>query len=275
MKTLKSSVIISFFILFLSFLNLISISGCSAKKALIRESKNLETLQDTSFIEKSLEEKAKYFKNLKGVVRIKLKIGKKENSFNAVIALKNPDLLRIEILNPFGQVITFITSDGQNIHQTDLKNSRIILTPVSISSSEKFLGIPLMPQELLKIITGTISFNKSNQRTIQLDKDNNLYVLTEGPDSDNLTRKYWIDSKNFNLLRIKVSDSNGNIVYEVNYSEYQNIDNCPLPEKIICGFFLKNISIEINFKDISLNTEMPFDLFSNQNPSGFKIIYQE
>ena len=132
-----------------------------------------------------------------------------------------------------------------------------------------------MPQELLKIITGTISFNKSNQRTIQLDKDNNLYVLTEGPDSDNLTRKYWIDSKNFNLLRIKVSDSNGNIVYEVNYSEYQNIDNCPLPEKIICGFFLKNISIEINFKDISLNTEMPFDLFSNQNPSGFKIIYQE
>jgi len=275
MKTLKQPTGISFLFLFLFFLNFLSFLGCSIEKVLIRKPENLEILQDTTFFEKSIQEKSEKFKNLSGIARIKIKTEKKEISFNAVIALKNPDLLRIEILNPFKQVISFISSDGKNIYQTDLKNSRIIATPVSKASSEKFLGVPLLPQELLKIIAGTISFNKNNQRKIQYDKDNNLYVLTEASDFGNLVTTYWVDSNNFDTLKTEVSEMNGNTVYEAIYSDYKDIDNYPLPEKIICNFLLKNTAIEIILKDMSLNTEMSPDLFNLRNPSGFKIIYQE
>lgn len=275
MKSLKTSKIAPIFFLFFSPLILIPFSGCSAKKALIKEPKNLETLQDTSSIERFLKEKAEHFKSLKGVAKIKLKTDKKENSFNAVIVLKNPGLLRLEILSPFNQLIALISSDGKNIYQADLKNSRMIVTPVSKSSSERFLGIPLLPEEIFQIITGIIQANENNHIEARLDKENNLYVLTELSVSDNLIKRYLINMLNLDTLRIDASDKNGNMVYEADYSDYQKTDNCSVPKKIICNYHLKNILIDINFKDISLNTETPFQLFSLENQKGFQIIYQE
>ena len=275
MKILKVSKIVSLLFLFFSPLILIPFSGCSTGKVLIKKPENLETLQDISFLKKSLEEKTDRLKSLKGIAKIKLKTDKKENSFNAVIVLKNPDFLRIEILGPFNQLIALISSDGKNIYQADLKNSRMIITPVSKSSSEKFFGIPLLPEEILEIITGSIKTNINNNIEVKFDKDNKIYVLTQTSVSDNLIKKYLINMLNLDTLRIDASDKDGNSVYEADYSDYQETGNCSVPKKIVCNYHLKNILIDINFKDISLNTEAPLQLFSLENQKGFQIIYQE
>jgi len=264
---------ITFSLLLLCFLNYLF--GCAVQKIQIKESKNLEPLKDSSFLEQSLEERIKSFHTLKGIAHVNLKVDKKRNSFNIAFVLKAPNLLRFEILTPFGQPLSFITSNGQNIYQTDLKYNRITVTSVSKSVSEKVLGIPLLPPELIEIMAGNIFINKDDQKVVQFDKDNNLYIMTISQDSDSLIKKYWIDYLRFLPLKIEVSDQNENILYEVNYSDYQYIDNYLLPQEIICDYFLKKISVKIAFKELSLNGEAPQSLFNLQNPSDFEIIYSE
>ena len=274
----KISLIIIFSLFF--FCSAFLLTGCSFVKPLLKESKNLETLGNSSVLDEPLEGRFKSFENLKGIVHINLKAGKKGNSFNMVTVLKSPDLFRFEILNPLNQPIAFITSDGKNIYQTDLKNSNLTVFPISKQASEKLLGLPFVPSELIEIITGNVPVGKSEHHILQFDKDNNFYILTLFQSSDEtsdnkLVKKYWIEQARLIPLKLEVSEQSGKTLYEVDYSDYRDINNYQLPGKIECNYFLKNILVKINFKDISLNSEVDQSLFNFQTPSGFKVIYSE
>ena len=275
----KTSVIIIFSLF--SFYSTLLLGGCSYFKPRLKESRNLETLGNPSILDESLAGRFKSFGSLKGIAHINLKAGKKGNSFNAVVVLKTPDLFRFEILNPLNQPLALITSDGENIYKTDLKNSSLTVSPISEQASEKLLGLPIVPHELVEIMTGNISFEKTEHHMLQFDKDNNLYILTlyqnSGDTSNNkyLIKKYWIEQARLIPLKVEASDQSGKILYEVDYSDFLNIDNYPLPGRIECHYFLKNILVKINFKDILLNGEADQSLFNFQNPSGFKVIYSE
>ena len=274
-KTSLISILSLFF-----FCSAFLLTGCSSVKPLLKESKNLETLGNSSVLDEPLEGRFKSFENLKGIVHINVKAGKKGNSFNMVIVLKSPDLFRFEILNPLNQPIAFITSDGKNIYQTDLKNSNFTIFPISKQASEKLLGLPFVPSELIEIITGNIPVRKTEHHILQFDKDNNFYILTLFQNSDEtsdnkLVKKYWIEQARLIPLKLEVSEQSGKTLYEVDYSDYRDINNYQMPGKIECNYFLQNISVKINFKDISLNSEVDQSLFDFQNPSGFKVIYSE
>lgn len=254
---------------------LIFIAGCSFLKPPIRESIKLETVEDYSFLNQSLSNRTKSLQTLKGIVHINLKTQQNRKSFSTAIVLKTPNLLRFEVLNPLRQPLAVITSDGKNMYQTNIKDSLIFVTPLTKSALEKLLGIPFMPEELIEMITGNIPIERFNQERAQFDKDNNLYILQVSDKMRNLIKKYWVDYSRLIPLKIEALDSNGSALYEVSYSGYKEINNYFMPQEITCNYFVKNISVKINFKESSINSEVSQDLFSFQKNSGFKIIYSE
>lgn len=143
----------------------------------------------------------------------------------AVILVKSPDLLRIDLLGPFGQVVAVIIGDGGRLAYYSKAESR------AYSFEDTLLGYSLRPRELVSFLTGRPGENGHYE--YDLDEEGNITGL------------------------VKLND--GVPVLKVAMEDYRSVRGVPIPFAITIDDGTERLNI--SYSSVELDPELSGELF--------------
>ena len=86
-----------------------------------------------------------------------------------VIVGKSPDLLRAEILGPFGQPLVFVVLNGDSLVALDYKANRAYRGRASRRNLARFLGMALSSKEVFTLLSGSAPIIEAGEARVHPD----------------------------------------------------------------------------------------------------------
>lgn len=186
----------------------------------------------------------------------------KDSNFKEVLVVKRPSKIRAETVGLFGNPVFTLALDGPAL--SIYKPEENIFYKGSISSHEIRLPIPLNElggEELANILLGGISLIEYSNNNIEFSEAKNSYILTlRSPDG---FKKQIIttDTRNLRLKKSETIDDERRMTLSATFDNYQDIGSLSFPKEIKIQFSNRPDTLQINYEDIDLNTDLPDELF--------------
>ena len=182
---------------------------------------------DTGFPEASPEEllkKAELLQNsvrsVKGLASVSIKTPQDKISYTQITLAGEPDLLRLEALNPFGSTVGFISSDGRNIYIVSQQDRGVydIGKVFNLSYVYPGLGLEITIERLVDLVTGRVPKDLfTGDRDVELSSASGHRVLSFKNGSGVIDDRLWINPLNNRIERAQIvldSGEEANISYE-------------------------------------------------------------
>jgi outer membrane biogenesis lipoprotein LolB len=93
-------------------------------------------------------------KQFKGLMRVRIQIPGRSISGRAAFAVAFPGRLRLELLNPIGQPLIRLASDGQTITIVNVPDHNIHHLKQTANALERLVGVPLSIGDLTDVLVG-------------------------------------------------------------------------------------------------------------------------
>ena len=204
------------------------------------------------------------FKTIRGKMKIDYSDG--ESSRGVSVSLRMEKDKAIWLSAPFGVVKAYITPDRVSFYNT-LQNEYF---DGDFSYLSNLLGTEFDFEKVQNLLLGQALFNLNEGRYDIGVADNN-YELKPKKAASLFKTLFQIEPKNFKMATQLLSQPEKSRMLEINYKNYQEIEEKVLPNEIdivaIDGSVKNTIAIE--YRGIELNQELRFPY---KIPKGFKEI---
>lgn len=233
--------------------------ACTPRARGIQPSK---PLPDAGEIIRHLDDNNKKVFSLKGMANVKIVTEGKDVNVKEVLVVKRPSKIRVETIGLFGNPLFILALDGPDLSIN--RPAENVFYRGNISSGRIKLPFPLNEfgsEELADILTGSVSPIKYGSIAIDFSDDGNSYLLIlVSPDGLN---KQMITTtiKDLRLKKSETIDNEKGMALSVTFDDYQVIGDIPFPKEIVIKFVNRPDSMQINYEDIELNTDLPDELF--------------
>ena len=205
---------------------------------------------------------------------------------------KSPDLLRAEIMGPFGQPAIFIIMNGDNLVALDYKANRAYKGRSSRKNLARFLGMALSPREVFSLLAGSAPVIDSAQSVVHPDDKPGralLKLLAKGGGlgegivfslSDFTLHQAWLrqwtglggqgglDSED------QPKDQDSSVLLDCRFSDFLQANSGRYPRQISIR---DNQSRKVSLKNFELvvNPELDGELFEPKLPKGVAVSHLE
>ena len=204
------------------------------------------------------------FEDLRTQVDIALRRGDRAQRLSGVLLLKSPDSIRLEALSPWGQPLMILTTTATSFTLYQVAENRALVGPASARSTERWLGVPLEPVELVGILSGRFLPMKEPQRGILRPPDG-LGPSLELMGADRVQR-IWFDSET--LIVRQVEWTGGGTRLRVIYTG----DNSERPPTGLTLEALdRQLTLSVRYQEPELGVGIPAELFRLDLPESAKI----
>ena len=284
----------------IAFLALLFVSGCKPTLDLSQRKPKLQP-KEARLLYRKLGQKSDQFQWLSGKVEVKSLFKGDENEFSTTLKIRKDSLLWLSISALSLEVARInLTTDSvmflnrlnksyytgtfdylqKSLHIEDVDfcfvQNILLGQPVLLNDDERWIGEIDSAFYVLKNVPG-----KKLRKALGITKDedfdqpaDSLYlydtvdrklekVIRKNKENDHFLKRYFVD-ENFNLVKMLLTDVPNNRILEINYDDFQSVDNLLLPHRI-----------NVNISDISQHTrfEMAFTRYKTETPTSvsFKI----
>jgi len=202
---------------------------------------------------KTVAEKESLINTVKGIALVRLKSPEKKVSFKQVTIVKDPNILRLEALAPFGRTVAMVISDGTKV-SLEVSSEKLVFYRVedfNFSDFYGFIPVKIGIQELTDFLLGKIPVHIFNDKyNLGVDEKEGL-ILLESKTSKNII---WINHNYVRVAKASIYLENGDHV-NVSFNKFREIE----PEL----FF--PFEMELKYEDFSIYVKYDYDVDINKN----------
>lgn len=239
--------------------------GCKSTKSLVDSNNNLSL--SAKEVLKENKKRSAQFKTLQSKVRLVYKEGDKSQTHTITLRMKKDEI--IWITAPFNFIRAQVTPEKVSFYNK-LDNTYFDGDFAYIS---KILGTQVDFQMVQNILLGESLF-ELNRTDFDMSVNEDAYLFQPKDQTPLYELFYLISGQNFKIKSQQLAQSATYRFLEVDYLDFQQIEDGVLPQniKVISLEKDQQTTIELEYKSISLNENLrfPFEI-----PSGFDEIVLE
>ena len=237
--------------------------GCKSSKSIIAKGELNNRLSVKQIIKENQKQAAK-FKTLQGKIKINYTEGDKSQTHTVNLRIEKDKTIWLSATLGLARVM--ITPDRVRFY--DKINNQFFDGDYALLS--ELLGIELDYYKVQNLLLGESIFNLKDKPYIASTFENS-YTL-QPKDQDALFELFLLlNPSHFKLDSLQIFQPQEKRMFQVDYSEYQDVDKQVLPKhmRIVAAENTEQVAIALEFKSIRLNSEVRFPF---RIPSGFKEI---
>lgn len=202
-------------------------------------------------------------RSVKGLARVRIKTAIEKVSYTQVTVAREPNLLRLEALNPFGSTVGFISSDGENVYIISSSERGVYDSGEEFDLSYVYPGLDLRitADSLVNLVMGRLPYKiYDSQATPALTAESGYIKLTFKDGSTGSENYIWVNHNNYRIEKADFSLANGNRAV-IKYEYFGDlVDGHYFPKEI--DFETGELSINIIYEpDVELNKKIDGTLF--------------
>lgn len=224
----------------------------------------LETL-DIPVIVQELEEMRGSVSSVKGFARVRIVNGGEKVSFRQATIAREPNMLHLQVLAPFGRTAGMLISDGREAHLITRSEHLVYASYDDFDLAVLYTGLPvgIGIEELVALLlarpAGLWGGPSGEEETYEPSFDSGLLLLTPTGAGGRVTG-LWLDPWNMRLRKAVVRlDDGGSATY--GFSKYvEDTSGLWFPTRI--SFEIEDYSIAVSYaSDVELNSPLDPSLF--------------
>jgi len=212
-------------------------------------------LSDMSITSEEVQEIARThhtrIQSIQGEGRISVETPEIAQSGAFILTLRKPDSVLISLRGPFGiKVGSALLTRTEFAFYNSLEN-QLITGSTSIENLNRILHVQLNFDDLLNIFSGGGFLDDDLRSPDQKSIEDNQFVFIYN--SNNSTRRYWIEPTSLYIQKIQFLDHNGNLTLEQTFNDFENVGEIKMPYAICITKPETQQMLTLNYSDIMVN----------------------
>ena len=260
---MKKSIFILYALTISSFLYL---DGCVPPKPVQIE----RTIAPDRLI-KRLEANRRKIKSFTGNGTISIKTSALETKSSFEVELKKPDSVKVSFFGPFGIDLAYALITKDDFQFYDVINNTVYKGKQRPGVMKEIMKVDIPFDDLLDLITGSV--NLTERLRGEPDSVESTDEMIKLSYTDTLSRKsdsYFVQNDKLEIRQYLQNSASGKNLTDTKFSNFNRIDEIPIPMLITFNDFFNNQKIQIEYKKFEINQEL--GNLKIEIPSDAKII---
>jgi hypothetical protein len=204
---------------------------------------------------------------LKGDGSLYVDTPKGKGSVSLFVAVSHPALIHIEQLDFFNRPQGVLVTDGTKVGLYDAKDGTYYRGPASPANLGRFLPVVLPPAELAALMLGRAPRLPPEASALSFDDRLGVYVLTL--ERDGVTQSLHVQPPTHRVVKSTVT---GRDAYDVEFSDIADYGAVTLPKKAKLTVPSAKTTVELTWKDVSVNEPPDLTLFEVVPPEDVSVV---
>jgi outer membrane lipoprotein-sorting protein len=205
---------------------------------------------------KQLEARASEIQSFKGKGNVSVISPQKNYTGNALVTEYKPAMLRVDVLNFWGQpVVAFLLND-QEMKLMVYPENKLYRGPANAANLSRFIPLPVTSKDFLAILTGRVAFAQYEKPVLLEAKDPNFYYLELTSLKGNERLKLTIESQSLNITSAQWQNPQGQEIMQAEFSEFISQGSITAPREIKLASGDQANQVRIHFRDLTYNVPL-------------------
>ena len=189
-------------------------------------------------------------------------------TINGYLQAMTPSSLKFVGINPLGQPLVVLVSDGETFHYMSVPESKGYEGSVSGETFARYAPDGFQPEQTFYWLVGRLSPGVIQIRDVNWDEEGLGYWFKMNYKQSDMMSLVLFDPGELVIRRHLVVDDHDEVIMNIFYDDY-TAEPCPLPGRITVKSLLHNSSMEVSFMDWLNDISFSPDEFELRLPSGF------
>lgn len=186
----------------------------------------------------------------------------------AVVIIKKPSYLRLELLPVIGTPDFFLTASPEKMSIFIPSKGEFYRGLPTVVNLERFLPWQFSIEDIVMIFSGTYPSLKEKVIAYQSYREKN-FLRIEMKAKSGCSQIIWVGENN-RLLKLVRNDEQGKEIYNVKYDHYEN--QCPIAGEITISMADGITSLSIKYSDLKIEKATDLSIFDLPIPANVKVI---
>ena len=218
------------------------------------------------------EEEERIITGLKGIAKIKVESPKEKFSVKEIVITKRPQCLRLETLNPLGQPLFFIVTDGKELSLFSPSENKFYRGIASRKNVSLFFHVNLGLEETVSIILGKVPLIEYDAEHVECQREADFYVLKLSTKDKKLTQILKVNLSDQKVVESETYKQGEGLILTAQYKRYEKIGGISFPREITVTMPRDETRVKIHYKQIELLSEIDPDQFRLLPPQGVEVL---
>ena len=202
---------------------------------------------------KQLESRAAEIQSLKGKGNVAVVSPQRNYTGNALLTEYKPSLLRVDVLNFWGQPVVAYLMNEQEIKLLIYPEGKLYRGPANSTNLNRFIPLPVAIKDFMAILTGRIAFELYEKPMLLESKDPNVYYLELTSQGGNDRVKLTIESQSLNIISAQWLNSQGQEMMQAEFSEFTSQGPITGPREIKLASGDQSNQVRVRYRDLTYN----------------------
>jgi len=216
-------------------------------------------------LESSLRESGARFRSLKGLARVAVTSGDRSFSGSQVLLAEKPDRIRSEALALFGQPWLILAANGELLQVFVPGEQRFYRGAATPENLQRFTRLPLRIEDLVHLLLYQVPVLEGRAELLPPDQG----LLLQMVDAQGFRQELGFDTR-LRLISSRYLDADGRLWLAVSYGDFRD-DWGGFPEAVELQMPGDQLTAEVHFRDLELNTQIAAEKFMLKPPAGVPI----
>jgi outer membrane lipoprotein-sorting protein len=260
------------FVSFISFFLLFGLLGCQTAIKEIGPYQPFpgEVLDNPEHLVQKLAERERQIDNLKAIIHFQLNTPLKKASLKEVLILKKDFGIRMETINFMGHPTMYLVSKDKDLLVYFPFEAKFLRTRATRKNFYRWTGVNLDLSQVIKIFLGTTPLSDGLKEIRGIYQSTEKRYILQFYQEDSIREEIWIEADRSVPVRTLLFDSEGGMVLDVSYGQFQAVQNYLLPFSIKVALPKEDTLIKIAYKKAFINQEVKEDVFELSIPEKAK-----
>jgi Domain of unknown function (DUF4292) len=205
--------------------------------------------------------------SLKGDAKVKITSPTRGAAFDLFAAVALPASLHLEALDFFGRPQAMVLSDGARFGAWDMANGRYYRGRATAQNLARILPVVMPPPLLAATLLGRAERLEPAERTFTFDEKKGAFVitLTQGE----VRQVLEVQPPSYRVVRVRWEGRAG---YDLDFEDIAPFGSFTFPRLLRLTAPEAKESVELRYKDISLNESPEASLFDTEPPPNVTVV---
>lgn len=209
---------------------------------------------------------------LKGIAKIKVESPDEKFSVKEIVIAKRPHCLRLETLNPLGQPLFFIVTDGRELFLFSPPENKFYQGIASTKNVSLFFRVNLSLEETISIILGKVPLIDYDAGQVGCQMKGDFCVLRLTTRDGKLKQVIKVGLADHKVMESKTYKQGDGLIRTTEYRHYEKIGGTSFPREITVTMPRDETKVKMNYKEIKLLSEIDSDHFRLTPPPGVEVL---
>jgi outer membrane lipoprotein-sorting protein len=217
---------------------------------------------------KSIQTRGDAFQSLSAELDVEIWQKDERIRLKQLMAVSQNGRLRIEVLSPFGNPMTTLASDGSRLMIFDAQKGRFFLGAATAEALGQLLPVSMSPQELSSLLRGSIPIIVHESSRVSWLESRGRYELELT--AKGRSQKVELEPQYLRVTKL-TTWINGQLLYRVFLGNYSGTGNGIVPLKVRFEVPARELSVELDVVEFSVNPALPDTAFTLTPPRGILV----